>query len=261
MNNHVRRMNAVTIHSAAATSAWRDWLRRPRYLLLRAGLIAMASSVATNVVAQSESGARATGEGLQEVMVTARKVTESLQDAPLSISAVGEAELQNTGVLNLQDLGHLVPGLSVNSVGPGQNQLVLRGISSSGGQATVGYYLDDTPIAGTTNLYQTSATDPSVFDLNRVEVLRGPQGTLYGASSMGGTVKYVTNQPDLNAFHTAVRASLSDTNDGGVNEEVGGLINQPLVDGRAALRATAYFRHYGGYIDRNRPEQLSRCTF
>src|SRR5689334_19264999 len=109
MNNHVRRMKAATIHSEAAKSAWRDWPPHPRYFLLRAGLIAMASSVATNAVAQSESAARATGEGLQEVMVTARKVTESLQDAPLSISAVGEAELQSTGLLNLQDLGHLVP--------------------------------------------------------------------------------------------------------------------------------------------------------
>ena len=247
MHNHVGYENAATyafVQPEAAKSVRRDWLRRPLYFLVQVGLTAIASSIATNAIAQT------TGEGLQEVIVTARKVTESLQDAPLSISALGEAELQSTGVMNLQDLGHLVPGLSVNSVGPGQNQLVLRGISSSGGQATVGYYLDDTPIAGTTNLYQTGSTDPSVFDLNRVEVLRGPQGTLYGASSLGGTVKYVTNQPDLSAFHAAVRAAVSDTNDGGINEEVGGLVNQPIVDGRAALRATAYYRNYDGYIDR-----------
>jgi iron complex outermembrane receptor protein len=192
------------------------------------------------------------GQALEEIVVSARKVTESLQNAPLSVSALDEKTLENTGVLNLQDLGRVVPSLSVNSVGPGQNQLILRGVSSSGGQATVGYYLDDTPISGSgsTNLYETNSTDPSLFDLTRIEVLRGPQGTLYGASSMGGTVKYVTNQPDLSEFHTAVRTTFSETDGGGPNEEVDALLNQPIVDGSSGLRAIAYFRDYDGYIDR-----------
>ena len=188
-------------------------------------------------------------EGIQEIVVTARKSSERLQDVPISITAVAEETLQRSGAQTIADIAREVPGLNVVAAAPGQNQLIIRGISSSGGVPTVGYYIDDTPIESVGNL-AGNAMDPALFDLERVEVLRGPQGTLYGASSMGGTVKYVTRQPDLVATQAYVKTSVSDTDDGGVNYEVSGLINQPLITGVAALRAIAFYRSADGYIDR-----------
>jgi outer membrane receptor protein involved in Fe transport len=178
---------------------------------------------------------------ITEILVTARKVPEQLQDVPISITVVSAETLQRSGAQTLADIAREVPGLNVLTAGPGQNQIIIRGVSSSGGAPTVGYYIDDTPI---------QAMDPALFDLERVEVLRGPQGTLYGASSMGGTVKYVTRQPDLLATQNTVASTLSNTQGGGLNYEVSSLLNEPLVSGRVALRAIAFFRDQDGYIDR-----------
>jgi len=187
--------------------------------------------------------------GLAEILVTARKVSERLQDVPISITALSADTLQRSGAENLADIAREVPGLNVNSVGPGQNGIIIRGVSSSGGVPTVGYYIDDTPIQSVGNV-AGSAMDPALFDLERVEVLRGPQGTLYGASSMGGTVRYVTRQPDLLAAQSSIDSTLSDTERGGVNYEVNGLLNEPLISGRIALRLVAFYRDQDGYIDR-----------
>jgi iron complex outermembrane recepter protein len=178
---------------------------------------------------------------LAEVVVTARKVSERLQDVPISITAVSAETLKRSGAQTLADISREVPGLNVVTVGPGQNQIIIRGLSSSGGAPTAGFYIDDTPM---------DAMDPALFDLERVEVLRGPQGTLYGADSMGGTVRYVTRQPDLVATQHTVTAILSDTDGGGLNYEANGLLNEPLVSGRVAMRAVAFFRDQEGYIDR-----------
>jgi outer membrane receptor protein involved in Fe transport len=186
---------------------------------------------------------------LGEVVVTARKQSERLQDVPLSITALTAETLTNSGALTIQDIGREVPGLNVVSVAPGQNQLIIRGVSSAGGIPTVGYYIDDTPIESIGNV-AGAAMDPALFDLARVEVLRGPQGTLYGASSMGGTVKYVTQQPDLTAVQSSVKSSVSDTDGGGVNYEFSGMLNAPLISGLAALRANLFYRYQDGYIDR-----------
>ena len=184
---------------------------------------------------------------LAEVIVTAEKRAQPLQQVPMSITALTGAQLQNSGALTLADIGRQVPGLSIVSVAPGENTLVLRGISSVGGSApTVGFYIDDTPIPPTSSNY---LPDPVLFDLDRVEVLEGPQGTLYGASSMGGTVKYVTSQPNLHQFQASVKATGSFTEDGGLNNEYDGLINVPLSP-TLAVRASAVYRDYSGYIDR-----------
>lgn len=185
---------------------------------------------------------------LEEILVTARKRQELLQDVPISITAVSSETIEKTGTLTLEDLGRQVPGLSIASAGPGQNQLTLRGLS---GGSTVGYYLDDTPLALLSAVLPgTNVMDAALIDLNRVEVLRGPQGTLYGASSLGGTVRYITNQPDLTATHAFVKTTLSYTDGGGPNEEVDALINAPLVPEYAGLRVVAFERYYDGYIDR-----------
>ena len=146
------------------------------------------------------------------------------------------------------------PSLVVVSAGPGENELIIRGISSTAGTtSTVGYYLDDTPLQPSSNaalLSQRGAIDPSLFDLQRVEVLRGPQGTLYGSSSMGGTVKYVTYQPTLTRFEAKAQTEVSGTDGGGLNTLVNGTVNIPLVQDKVAARITAYYRYDDGYIDR-----------
>jgi len=187
---------------------------------------------------------------LGEILVTARKTTERLQDTPMSIAVVTSGLIEKTGAITLEDLGREVPGLSIVSAAPGQNEITLRGLS---GNNTVGFYLDDTPLSvGIGNAVQPSNydMDPALFDLDRVEVLRGPQGSLYGASSFGGTVRYITNQPNLNETHVTAKTTLSDTDGGGFNQEVDALANQPLIPGYLAVRAMAFERDYSGYIDR-----------
>jgi outer membrane receptor protein involved in Fe transport len=186
---------------------------------------------------------------LEEIVVTARKREERVQDVPISLAILTSEALEKSGVTNLEDLGHEVPGLTVVSGGPGQNQITLRGLS---GNNTVGLYVDDTPVSilnaqvAPNNWFM----DPAMFDLQRVEVLKGPQGTLYGASSLGGTVRYITAQPDLNEMHATTKASVSDTDGAGPNDEVDGLINMPLIPGVLAVRAMAFQRYNDGYIDK-----------
>jgi iron complex outermembrane recepter protein len=187
---------------------------------------------------------------LEEIIVTARKTSERLQDIPMSIAVVTAQAIEKTGAITVEDLGREVPGLTVVSAAPGQNVITLRGLS---GNNTVGFYIDDTPLVnGIGNAVQPTNfdMDPVLFDLNRVEVLRGPQGTLYGAGSFGGTVRYITNQPNLTETQVTAKTTLSDTDGGGFNQEVDGLVNQPLVQGSVAVRAMAFERDYDGYIDR-----------
>lgn len=191
---------------------------------------------------------------LEQVVVTAQKRAETLQSVPMSVTALDQRELERMGVERLSDLARETPGLAVVSSGPGQNILIVRGISSVAGTAgTVGYYLDDTPISASSNaslLSLRGLIDPSLFDIARVEVLRGPQGTLYGSSSMGGTVKYISAQPDLRQFGGRAIATLSHTQGGGWNKEGNAILNLPLSDGNAALRIALMVRDQDGYIDR-----------
>ena len=138
-----------------------------------------------------------------EIIVTAQKRTENLQDVPISISVVSGESLQQSGAVQLVDFGAYTPGLQVDSTGtPGQSTISLRGVAPVGPSQTVGTYLDDAPV-GSSSLYARSAVfalDLLPYDIQRIEILRGPQGTLYGASSIGGLLKYVTVTPSLDGF-------------------------------------------------------------
>ena len=222
-------------------------------------LLAEPATAAEASVAQTPSSPNEDSKGanLEEIVVTARKVTERLQEVPMSIAVVNGETLERTGATNLSDLGRQVAGLTVVSAAPGQNVITLRGLS---GNNTVGFYIDDTPVTvGIGNAVQPTNfdMDPALFDLSRVEVLRGPQGTLYGAGSFGGTVRYITNQPDLRETRLSVKTTLSATEDGGFNQEVDGLVNQPLIPGHLAVRAMAFERAYEGYIDRYPTDPLN----
>jgi iron complex outermembrane recepter protein len=190
------------------------------------------------------------GPEIPDIVVTARKTTERLQDTPMSVAVITADTIEKTGATTLEDLGRETPGLTIVSAAPGQNAITLRGLS---GNNTVGFYLDDTPLSiGIGNAVQPTNfdMDPALFDLDRVEVLRGPQGSLYGASSFGGTVRYITNQPNLSQEHVTAKLTASDTDGGGANEEVDALINRPLIPGYLAVRAMVLDRNNSGYIDR-----------
>lgn len=201
-------------------------------------------------------GALADGAGLPPpvVMVTAQKRVEALQSVPMSVSVVDAQEIERSGATHVADLARQVPGLTVVSSGPGQNILIVRGVSSAAGNAgTVGYYLDDTPISASSNaslLSLRGLMDPSLLDVARVEVLRGPQGTLYGSSSMGGTVKYLSVQPSLERFSGRVGGDLSGTAGGALNASANAVLNVPLAEQRAAFRVAVYERRADGYITR-----------
>jgi iron complex outermembrane receptor protein len=191
---------------------------------------------------------------LDNIVVTATKRAETAQTVPISMTALSGAELERRGVGSLSDLARIAPSLSVTSSGPGSNNLVIRGISSSAGSAaTVGYYLDDVPISASSNaalLSTRGVIDPALFDVERVEVLRGPQGTIYGSSSMGGTIKYVSVQPDTEFFDAKVKLDASNTHTGGFNGNLSGSVNIPIKQDVMGLRVSAYTRYDDGYIDR-----------
>src|SRR5450755_2326584 len=136
---------------------------------------------------------------LTEIVVTAEKRESTVQKTPISMTAISGSDLQAQGLTDLQSVAQQVPGVSFKTSGPGQTEFEMRGLTSTGGESpTVGFYLDETALTPPAMAQNGKVViDPSLYDLNRIEILRGPQGTLYGAGSMGGTIKLVTNQPDL----------------------------------------------------------------
>uniref|UniRef100_UPI0015758CED TonB-dependent receptor n=1 Tax=Sphingomonas bacterium TaxID=1895847 RepID=UPI0015758CED len=187
-----------------------------------------------------------------EVVVTAQRRAGTVQSTPVSITAVGGADLQARGVANFASLAQSAPGVSLKSEGPTQTEIELRGMTSSGGNSpTVGFYLDDIPLTAPSAAQNGKVViDPSLYDLNRVEILRGPQGTLYGSGSMGGTVRLIANQPDTTRVSTSAQATLSGTEGGGFNHAENAMLNLPLVEDKLALRIVGSENSTSGWIDR-----------
>jgi outer membrane receptor protein involved in Fe transport len=188
-------------------------------------------------------------------VVTATKRTTTLQETPISIAAVSGEDLQQRGISDINTLVKQIPGVSFQSVGPGRTNFNIRGLSDTGGASpTVGFYLDDVPITPATSAISAagkSEISPDLYDLERVEVLRGPQGTLYGAGSEGGTIRLLTAQPKLDRFEASGQAVLSNTDRSNtVNYAVNGMTNLNLIDEQLALRLVAAEKYDGGYIDR-----------
>ena len=194
------------------------------------------------------SGDAPTGDG--SIVVTALRHATTVQTTPLAITAITGETLANTGVTNIADIAKLAPGLRIQDSGPGQRRLSLRGILSAG-EPTVGFYYDETPIAGNVGTGSDAGgrtPDFSLFDVERLEVLRGPQGTLYGASSMSGTLRVVLNKPKFD-YEGAVDGTVGSTDGGGLSYTVNGMVNAPVIDGLLAARAVVYRRYSDGYID------------
>ncbi len=214
---------------------------RPASLVATAVALVLAQSVAAQTV-------------LGEVTVTARKRAESLQDVPFAVSARTEAQLRAAGAGNIEDVSRNVAGLSVQNLGPGQSQVGMRGISAgktdrdlAGVKEQVGVYMDESVIS-----LSLFTPDLVLYDLNRVEVLRGPQGTLYGSGSLAGTVRYISNQPDLSDSYGDAEIGFSSIDDGGTGGNFKAMLNMPMGD-RAALRLVGYYDDIPGFIDAHGP--------
>jgi iron complex outermembrane receptor protein len=189
---------------------------------------------------------------LEEIIVTAEKRESTVQTTPISLTAVSGADIQDRGLADLDNLVQSVPGVSIRSSGPGMGEFEMRGIASTGGNSpTVGFYYDDVSLTAPSASNEGKIViSPALYDLNRVEVLRGPQGTLYGSGSMGGTIKVVPNPPNLNAFDASAQVTFGGTDHGGFDHAENAMVNLPFGGGLAAVRIVGSYAHDAGWIDR-----------
>src|SRR5687767_43597 len=199
-------------------------------------------------VAQEATPPEATQE--QEIIVTATKRASRVQDVPFSINAQTQEDIQRANATTLEDISRNVAGLAVQNLGPGQSQVSVRGVSAGqvvrdqpGVKEQVGVYLDESVVS-----LSLFTPDFDLFDLNRVETLRGPQGTLFGSGSVGGTLRYITNQPRLDVMEGQVESNVNTLAESDLGYHLKGAVNIPLGE-TAAVRAVGYYQKYPGFID------------
>jgi len=230
------------------------WLRRLRLAQAEPGGAAPRADATPAATA-------APGEAkLEQVTVTATKQAAiDVNKVPISIAVYGQQEMDTRGLKNIGDIAGITPGLNfspMNNFGTPQTNIEIRGIQSRTSAPTTGIYLDDTPLGGRANNVNIGVNGayPQVFDLDRVEVLRGPQGSLFGASSEGGAVRFITKQPSLTQSSLYVRTEGATTADGGdATYEAGVAGGAPIIDGTLGFRASFWYRHEGGWVDRVEP--------
>jgi iron complex outermembrane recepter protein len=209
------------------------------------------------VAAPAGAASAPSSMALESVTVTAQKRKEDPKKVPLSVSVIGGEAIAEDHITSLADLTRAVPNVSFSTqAGAGLGTLEMRGVSSQAGSATVSIYLDDVSLT-TRNLYSQGTAEPRFFDIDRVEVLRGPQGTLYGASSLGGTIKFISNQPDATRFSGNANTEVSRTSHGGTNYMAQAVLNVPLVANQTALRIGVQTGRDSGYIDQVSPTTLA----
>jgi iron complex outermembrane recepter protein len=231
------------------------------------GTVRCILAVASVVLAAPALGADAsvsarpvegTNTGLEEITVTAQRREESLDKVPISVTAFSQKTMDDLHIENFSDLASIVPGMVLSTpVGGIQdlNDVAIRGIFSGGNAPTTQFYIDETPIAIRTLPAAGPAVSPHplIFDLDRVEVLRGPQGTLFGSGAMGGAIRYITPQPALNDESGYAKVDLSFTDRGAPSYEAGVAYGAPIVSGTAGFRISAWFESQGGFIDKEDP--------
>ena len=230
-------------------------LRIPRGGTSRIGLAvaaALAGVATPRLPAFADAAAAASaaaGGTLQEVVVTARKVEENLQNVPISIDVYSQKEMQNLGIVQFDDYAYKTPSMSFISIGPGTQVFFLRGVSDGSNPnysntSATGFFLDDSSLS-----WYGVQPDLHLYDIQRIEVLNGPQGTTFGAGSMAGAVRYITNKPDVNAFSAGLDFDGGKIQDGGQNWTYEGFANFPLIEGRLGLRLSGFSTSHGGFID------------
>ncbi len=221
--------------------------RFSRIVLLATSALAAPVALAQGAP-QAEAGTTAASDPT-EIIVTAQKRSENLQNVPISIQALGTKKLDELNIASFDDYAKVLPSVSFQSFGPGQTQLSFRGITSGGdglhggSQPTAALYLDEVPVTTI-----AGAVDLHVYDIARVEALSGPQGTLFGSSSLAGTLRIIPNKPDTKGFSGRIDVTGNKVGKGTGGGSAEGFVNIPLSD-RAAVRLMAFYQHDGGYID------------
>jgi len=195
----------------------------------------------------------------EEIVVTAQKRATTLQEVPFSVAAVTGQDIKQSGASNIIEVARNVPGLYITDLGPGQSQVAIRGISAGqvvrdqpGVKESVGIYLDESPIS-----VALFTPDLDLYDLDRIEVLRGPQGTLFGSGSSSGTVRYITTQPNIGKFGGSAEVSVSSVTDGDWGGGFRGAVNVPLGE-KSAMRVVGYYTQMPGFIDSEYPNRATR---
>ena len=214
------------------------------------GYIVSAASTMSSMASPTESEA-ATGEQ-NEIVVTAQKRIERLIETPQSVASISAADLGRLNATQFTDFADTVPGLQFTTQGAGTAQISLRGVTTGADVGpTVAIYVDEVPYGSSSSFANgvRRALDVGLFDLERIEVLRGPQGTLYGASAMGGVLKYVMRTPSLTDAGGSAQLGVSDIRRGGTSYDGSGVVNLPLVEDKLAARASGYYARSGGYVD------------
>ncbi len=216
-------------------------------------LLTALLSVAAFAAAQAQTAKPATeavSPVIEEVTVTATRRAEPLSKVAISVSAFNAEQMDERGVRDFDDLIRLSPGVNLTrQSATGANRIAINGISSSAGSSTTGVYIDDTPIQVRNLGFGAGDAFPGLFDIERVEVLRGPQGTLFGAGSEGGTVRFITTEPSLKEWQTYVRSEVATLDHGAPTYEGGVALGGPMIDDRLGFRVSAFYRHEGGWID------------
>src|SRR5258708_2220104 len=220
-----------------------------RRLGLAGGAVFLSAMTCAPFAPAEQAAATAEPSGtLEDIIVPAEKRSESLGKVPLSIVAFTSESPAELGVQDFNTLAARIPGVTLNSAGPGRSSYSIRGVASVGGNApTTGLYVDETPILPSGGDGATASIDPDLYDLAPLDVLRRPQGTLYGASSMGGTVRLITNQPNLTKTEGAVKVEGSDTQHGGANVRVDAMYNMPLLDDPPAFPIARPYTHFTSF--------------
>ena len=218
---------------------------------------AFSSMLSVNARAADATPAAASGS-LEEIVVTAQRRQERLEDVPMSITAFSQEKLDQQGLRTIDDLSRLSPGVTFfrNGMSDSGNyndedsDISIRGIDSTAGASTTGIYMDDTPIQTRHLQFGTVNPYPALFDLERVEVLKGPQGTLFGAGSEGGTIRFITPEPSLTNYQVYIRSEVAGIDDGSENGEAGIAVGGPIIEDVLGFRASVSFREDGGWVNR-----------
>lgn len=220
--------------------------------------LAAASQLAWPAMSIAAAAETASSGALEEVVVTATRRSERLQDVPISVTAFSQEKMDAQGLRSIDDVTRLTPGVAFSRNGTGSSanyndessDISIRGIDSAAGASTTGIYIDDTPIQSRHIGFGAVNAFPALFDLDRVEVLRGPQGTLFGAGAEGGVVRFLTPTPSLDKDSGYVRSELGTTRSGDPSYELGAAFGGAIIDNVLGFRVSASFRRDGGYVDR-----------
>ena len=192
---------------------------------------------------------------LKEIVVTATRRAEPISKVPMSISALSRSQMDMRGISDIEQLARFIPGIHIDDTGT--HNIAIRGIANDGGSGTTGIYINDTPIQMRALAFDPDEALPVAFDLQRIEVLRGPQGTLFGAGSEGGTVRYITTPASLTRTSLYSKMTVEDTQGGAPGYEAGVAAGTPIISGRLGIRADLYYRHEGGYVNLINPVTLA----